>query len=284
MAGGTGSAPKKAGAGPRNGRFFQGRFRRSQERRRGPEARGGLRPRLPCAAGLGEQDLGAGAGESVAAARASKRAGGTDGRAGKAGARAATGRRSRTQPALLELAEREEPMGELAPSARSAADPDRAEPVQDGSSGALELSPMEPAVATGAADGGRRLALRETAHSLAAKQREISISEFFTKNRHLLGFDNPQKALLTAVKEAVDNALDACEEAGILPESRGRRSTSSPRTAIGSRVQDNGPGIVRAADPEGSSASCSTARNSTACGRRAASRGSASPPPGCTAS
>ena len=62
---------------------------------------------------------------------------------------------------------------------------------------------------------------------MAARQREISVSEFFTKNRHLLGFDNPQKALLTAVKEAVDNSLDACEEAGILPdleiENRGER-------------------------------------------------------------
>ncbi|MGB9600702.1 MAG: hypothetical protein ACPL7I_09125, partial [Myxococcota bacterium] len=58
----------------------------------------------------------------------------------------------------------------------------------------------------------------DTAHILAQKQREISISEFFLKNRHLLGFDNPSKALLTTVKEAVDNSLDACEEAGILPE------------------------------------------------------------------
>src|SRR5690349_22868713 len=58
---------------------------------------------------------------------------------------------------------------------------------------------------------------RVTAETLAAKQKDISVSEFFTKNRHLLGFDNPRKALLTTVKEAVDNALDACEEAGILP-------------------------------------------------------------------
>ena len=49
-------------------------------------------------------------------------------------------------------------------------------------------------------------------------QKEISVSEFFAKNRHLLGFDNPRKALLTTVKEAVDNSLDACEEGGILPE------------------------------------------------------------------
>ncbi|MGH7283303.1 MAG: DNA topoisomerase VI subunit B, partial [Polyangiaceae bacterium] len=61
-------------------------------------------------------------------------------------------------------------------------------------------------------------ARRATAEAMATKQREISVSEFFTKNRHLLGFDNPAKSLLTTVKEAVDNSLDACEEAGILPE------------------------------------------------------------------
>src|SRR4030066_647715 len=59
---------------------------------------------------------------------------------------------------------------------------------------------------------------RVTAEQLAEKQREISVSEFFAKNRHLLGFDNPTRALLTAVKEAVDNSLDACEEEGILPD------------------------------------------------------------------
>ena len=59
---------------------------------------------------------------------------------------------------------------------------------------------------------------RATAEQMAATQREISVAEFFAKNRHLLGYDNPSKALLTAVREAVDNALDACEEAGILPE------------------------------------------------------------------
>ncbi len=58
---------------------------------------------------------------------------------------------------------------------------------------------------------------RATAESMATKQRDISVSEFFAKNRHLLGFDNPRKALLTTVKEAVDNSLDACEEAGIVP-------------------------------------------------------------------
>jgi len=56
-----------------------------------------------------------------------------------------------------------------------------------------------------------------TAEDMALRQREISIAEFFMKNRHLLGFDNPRKALLTTIKEGVDNSLDACEEAGVLP-------------------------------------------------------------------
>ncbi len=117
-----------------------------------------------------------------------------------------------------------------------------------------------------------------TAETLATKQREISISEFFTKNRHLLGFDSPAKALLTTIKEAVDNSLDACEEAGhaprILVEIRPEKDTfkgldlpSLAETANGNGkaktkgkgkprqapvreeiyriiVEDNGPGIL----------------------------------------
>src|SRR5688572_21491848 len=85
---------------------------------------------------------------------------------------------------------------------------------------------------------------RATAESMATKQRDISVSEFFAKNRHLLGFDNPRKALLTAVKEAVDNSLDACEEAGIVPELWVHiETTGANRFKVG--VQDNGPGIVK---------------------------------------
>ncbi len=84
----------------------------------------------------------------------------------------------------------------------------------------------------------------ETAESMAQRQREISVSEFFLKNRHLLGFDSPRKALLTTVKEAVDNSLDACEEGGILPEiSVDIQQTSENRFRVS--VTDNGPGIVR---------------------------------------
>ena len=126
-----------------------------------------------------------------------------------------------------------------------------------------------------------------TAESMAKNQREISISEFFTKNRHLLGFDSPVKALLTTIKEAVDNSLDACEEAGILPDilveivplsngngngngngkekaedqlqleaengkgGRNRRRSAPPVREERFRVivEDNGPGIVRAQVP-----------------------------------
>ena len=84
---------------------------------------------------------------------------------------------------------------------------------------------------------------------MAARQREISVSEFFTKNRHLLGFDNPQKALLTTVKEAVDNSLDACEEAGIRPDLIVEiKELKENRYRVS--VQDNGPGIVRAQIPK----------------------------------
>ncbi len=90
---------------------------------------------------------------------------------------------------------------------------------------------------------------RATAEAMAGRQRDISVSEFFTKNRHLLGFDNPQKALLTAVKEAVDNSLDACEEAGILPTLKiAIEEVSDGRFRV--IVEDNGPGIVKAQIPK----------------------------------
>ncbi|MBI5244040.1 MAG: DNA topoisomerase VI subunit B [Elusimicrobia bacterium] len=94
-----------------------------------------------------------------------------------------------------------------------------------------------------------------TAAQMGERQREISVSEFFTKNRHLLGFDSPRKALLTCVKEAVDNALDACEEAGILPEVDIKVEVVPPAgepappptqaTRFRITVVDYGPGIVR---------------------------------------
>ena len=101
-----------------------------------------------------------------------------------------------------------------------------------------------------------------SAETLAKGQREISVSEFFVKNRHLLGFDNPSKALLTTIKEAVDNSLDACEEAGLLPELHievhDLALEAKPKDAELTKgegrflvvVQDNGPGIVKAQVPK----------------------------------
>ncbi len=94
--------------------------------------------------------------------------------------------------------------------------------------------------------GGKRR--RATAETMAAKQKEISVSEFFAKNRHLLGFDNPRKALLTTVKEAVDNSLDACEEAGITPEIWVEIEAAGPNRYRAS-IQDNGPGIMKKTIP-----------------------------------
>ena len=91
----------------------------------------------------------------------------------------------------------------------------------------------------------RRTKGATAAHTMAKQAREISVSEFFAKNRHLLGFDSKRKALLTTVKEAVDNALDACEEANILPE---LAVLVKPIPKYPDRFQvtvsDNGPGIL----------------------------------------
>ncbi len=123
----------------------------------------------------------------------------------------------------------------------------------------------------------RKKRTTKDAQSMAASQRAISISEFFTKNRHLLGFDSPAKALLTTIKEAVDNSLDACEEAGIPPElfveirpdnqvnlgielasqeDDGAKKKNGKATAASTKedrfkliIEDNGPGIVKAQIP-----------------------------------
>src|SRR5712671_6646756 len=125
---------------------------------------------------------------------------------------------------------------------KSKAKPEAATPKTAAEAKTPDAKPTKPATTTSAVEMG-------------ARQREISVSEFFTKNRHLLGFDNPRKALLTCVKEAVDNALDASEEAGILPEvvvtlevapSNGDAlPPASQATRFRVTVADNGPGIVR---------------------------------------
>ncbi len=108
-----------------------------------------------------------------------------------------------------------------------------------------------PSATARASRGGKRATAspESMAQVMAGRQREISVAEFFAKNRHLLGFDNPAKALLTTVKEAVDNSLDACEEAGILPELV-VELTQLAEDRFRVAVEDNGPGIVRAQVPK----------------------------------
>ena len=82
------------------------------------------------------------------------------------------------------------------------------------------------------------------AQKLASNQKQVAISEFFEKNKHFLGFDSPVRSLITAVKEAVDNSLDACEEARILPEIKVKVSKIDvKKDIIELVVEDNGPGI-----------------------------------------
>jgi len=82
------------------------------------------------------------------------------------------------------------------------------------------------------------------AEELAKKQREISVSEFFERNKQILGYDSATKALLTVVKEAVDNAADAAEEAEILPDIvvEVNKVDKDEFLVV---VEDNGPGIVK---------------------------------------
>jgi DNA topoisomerase-6 subunit B len=123
------------------------------------------------------------------------------------------------------------------PSAAKANSPDASGATEPEDASAA-IPPPEPAPAR------KRTAPRANAQTMAQKQREISVSEFFVKNRHLLGFDNPRKALLTAVRECVDNSLDACSEAGILPTLRIHvDQLAEDRYRVS--VEDTGPGIVR---------------------------------------
>ena len=89
------------------------------------------------------------------------------------------------------------------------------------------------------------------AERLASEQKAISVSQFFERNRHLLGFDNPLKALSTTIKELVDNSLDACQEINVLPEiivQIQEKDKQNGRYVI--TVEDNGPGIVKEQIPK----------------------------------
>ena len=89
---------------------------------------------------------------------------------------------------------------------------------------------------------------KNEAEELATKMKEISISEIFEKNRHLLGYQNSTKGLITIVKEIGDNSLAACEEASILPDIRVDNKQTGIKT-FSLKFEDNGPSIVEAKVP-----------------------------------
>ncbi len=75
-----------------------------------------------------------------------------------------------------------------------------------------------------------------------------STAEYFSKNLQQVGFSSPLKAVLTTLKEALDNSLDACEQGGILPEievqiKKVGTGSSKNTDLIKITVEDNGPGI-----------------------------------------
>ena len=81
-----------------------------------------------------------------------------------------------------------------------------------------------------------------------AKITKSSTAEYFAKNLQQVGFSSPIKAVLTTLKESVDNSLDACEDAGILPEleitvKKIGKGSSRSTDLIEIAIQDNGPGL-----------------------------------------
>ena len=83
--------------------------------------------------------------------------------------------------------------------------------------------------------------------SIKEKFNQISPSEFFYSNRDLAGFSNPTRSLYTAVREFVENALDACDQKGILPDVHLTIKAVDPDKPDPKpyilTVKDNGPGI-----------------------------------------
>ena len=76
---------------------------------------------------------------------------------------------------------------------------------------------------------------------------QISPSEFFYRNRDLAGFSNPTRSLYTSVREFVENALDACDQKGVLPDVHISIKALDPEQIDPQQyiltVKDNGPGI-----------------------------------------
>jgi DNA topoisomerase-6 subunit B len=82
---------------------------------------------------------------------------------------------------------------------------------------------------------------------------ELSVSEWFYRNRTIAGFDNPARSLYVSIRELVENSLDACEDGRVLPEVSvllQRESVNEDHDLLRSgpetfelTVKDNGKGI-----------------------------------------
>jgi len=75
----------------------------------------------------------------------------------------------------------------------------------------------------------------------------MSPSDFFYRNREIAGFSNPSRAIYAAVRELLENSLDACEAQKALPEIF-LRITEVTASESGSniyimRISDNGTGL-----------------------------------------
>ncbi len=76
---------------------------------------------------------------------------------------------------------------------------------------------------------------------------EISASDFFYRNRDIAGLTNPSRAVFVAIREIVENSLDAAESQKIPPDIYVRLSYEGEATKETQiyklRVEDNGSGI-----------------------------------------
>jgi DNA topoisomerase-6 subunit B len=95
---------------------------------------------------------------------------------------------------------------------------------------------------------GSQIDINKDCSTVAKQITSSSTAEYFAKNLQQVGFSSPTKAVLTTLKESVDNSLDACEEAGLLPEititvNKVGAGSSKSSDLIEITVEDNGPGI-----------------------------------------
>ena len=76
---------------------------------------------------------------------------------------------------------------------------------------------------------------------------EISAADFFYRNRDIAGFTNPSRAIFVAIRELVENSLDAAESHRLVPDVYVRLSYEGEATKDTQiyklRVEDNGIGV-----------------------------------------